>query len=163
MLPIGTATRNMKQKAVLVRMTTRALKGRLYSVIQDWTNVCLFSNLPGYDLICNCDSKEPGAIDVGVLTSKDQLPVRALNYGDDNYIYQWKKYELGNLVCQGKGALFPSEEKNEEKYQQLKTEIGEVKDDLGETQTDLDDLESSIRNVEVNLQSWPVSHRACDS
>ena len=56
-----------------------------------------------YEVICNCDTKEPEAIDVGVLTSKDQLPVIGLHYGDDNYSYQWKKYNLGNLVCKGKG------------------------------------------------------------
>ena len=99
------------------------------------------SNLPGYDLICNCDSKEPGAIDVGVLTSKDQLPVTSLNYGDDNYRYQWKKYELGNLVCGGKSRSLPSEGKNEDRYLELKNEIGEVKDDLSDAKTNLDDLQ----------------------
>jgi len=84
----------------------------------------------GFELICNCDSKEPEAIDIGVLTSKDQLPVRGLFYGDDNYRYQWKKYDLGNLICKGKGAMFPSEDKNEERYTELKTEIAEVQSDL---------------------------------
>ena len=93
------------------------------------TRLYILSNPPGYDLICNCDTKEPGAIDVGVLTSKDQLPVLALHYGDDNYRYQWKKYDLGDLVCQGKQGTFSSEEKNEA-FLKLKTEIDEARVDI---------------------------------
>ena len=48
---------------------------------------------------------------------------------------------MGNLVCEGKSGNFPSEEKNEERYQELKTEIAEVKADLVEVQTDLDDVQ----------------------
>ena len=48
---------------------------------------------------------------------------------------------MGNLICQGKSRSFPSEEKSEERYQELKTEIDEVKADLGEVQTNLDDVQ----------------------
>jgi len=87
------------------------------------TNSCIHDNL-GYDLICNCDSRGKDAIDAGVLTSKDQLPVRALYYGDDDLRYQWKKYDLGDLVCSGKSGHFPSEER----YLELRTDLDDVQE-----------------------------------
>ena len=87
----------------------------------------MFSNV-GNDLICNCDSKGKGAIDAGVLTSKDQLPVTRLNYGDDYHRTEWKKYELGNLICSGKNGFYPSEEKEQQMYLELRTDLDDVQE-----------------------------------
>ena len=48
-------------------------------------------------------------IDSGLLTNKNQLPVSQLNYGDSAGRYSWIEYELGPLICQGQGGLYPSE------------------------------------------------------
>ena len=82
----------------------------------------------GNDLICNCDSKGKGAIDVGVLTSKDQLPVTKLSYGDDYYRDEWKKYELGNLVCSGKNGFYPSEDNEKKLYWELRNDLNDVQE-----------------------------------
>lgn len=61
--------------------------------------------------------------DIGVITSKSQLPIQALYYGDDEKRYQWKKYEIGDLVCSGKEGYFPSEERLNEMYEELRTDL----------------------------------------
>ena len=48
-------------------------------------------------------------VDSGLLTNKNQLPVSQLNYGDSAGRYSWIEYELGPLICQGQGGLYPSE------------------------------------------------------
>ena len=48
-------------------------------------------------------------VDSGLLTNKNELPVSQLNYGDSAGRYSWIEYELGPLICQGQGGLYPSE------------------------------------------------------
>ena len=60
------------------------------------------------DNVCNCDDRENN-VDVGILTSRDQLPVTQLAYGASNHRYSWIHYTLGDLVCFGKRGLYPSE------------------------------------------------------
>ena len=60
------------------------------------------------DNICNCDDRDTNS-DVGVLSSRDQLPVTQLAYGDSDHRYSFIHYELGDLVCYGKRGLYPSE------------------------------------------------------
>ena len=49
------------------------------------------------DNICNCDDRDTVNIDEGILTSKDQLPVMRLNYGDSMERYSWIQYTLGTI------------------------------------------------------------------
>ena len=42
--------------------------------------------------LCNCDARDEVNVDVGVLTSKDQLPVMMLAYGDSRERASWIQY-----------------------------------------------------------------------
>ena len=64
---------------------------------------------PSKDNICNCDDMNSADVDSGLLTNKNHLPVSQLNYGDSAGRYSWIEYELGPLICQGQGGLYPSE------------------------------------------------------
>ena len=59
--------------------------------------------------LCNCDDRETNT-DVGLLTSREQLPVTQLAYGASDHRYSFIHYSLGDLVCFGKRGLYPSEE-----------------------------------------------------
>ena len=59
--------------------------------------------------ICNCDARDNVNVDYGVLTSRDQLPVMELAYGDSQYRYSWIHYTLGRFTCEGKRWIYPSE------------------------------------------------------
>ena len=59
--------------------------------------------------ICNCDARDNVNVDYGVLTSRDQLPVMELAYGDSEYRYSWIHYTLGRFTCEGKRWIYPSE------------------------------------------------------
>ena len=59
--------------------------------------------------ICNCDARDNVNVDYGVLTSRDQLPVMELAYGDSQYRYSWIHYTLGDFTCEGKRWVYPSE------------------------------------------------------
>jgi len=61
--------------------------------------------------LCNCDSRAESMIDSGVITSKSQLPITKLLYGDSEKRYSYIKYSLGPLICSGKNGIYPSEEK----------------------------------------------------
>jgi len=61
------------------------------------------------DNLCNCDDRDTVNIDEGILTSKDQLPVMRLNYGDSMERYSWIQYTLGSFSCSGKNGLYPYE------------------------------------------------------
>ena len=63
----------------------------------------------GADNLCNCDDRDNMNIDYGVLTSRDQLPVMELAYGDSQYRYSWIHYTLGDFTCEGKRWIYPSE------------------------------------------------------
>ena len=52
--------------------------------------------------LCNCDARDEVNVDVGVLTSKDQLPVMMLAYGDSRERASWIQYR--KLVY---NSLFP--------------------------------------------------------
>ena len=58
--------------------------------------------------VCNCDDRENN-VDVGILSSRDQLPVTQLAYGASNHRYSFIHYTLGDLICYGKRGLYPSE------------------------------------------------------
>jgi len=58
--------------------------------------------------ICNCDDRDNN-IDEGILTSKEQLPVMRLSYGDSMRRYSWIHYTLGHFSCSGKKGLYPHE------------------------------------------------------
>ena len=58
--------------------------------------------------VCNCDDRENN-VDVGILSSRDQLPVTQLAYGASNHRYSFIRYTLGDLICYGKRGLYPSE------------------------------------------------------
>ena len=58
--------------------------------------------------LCNCDDRDINN-DVGILSSRDQLPVTQLAYGDSDHRYSFIHYALGDLVCYGKRGLYPSE------------------------------------------------------
>ena len=59
--------------------------------------------------ICNCDARDNVNVDYGVLSSRDQLPVMELAYGDSQYRYSWIHYTLGRFTCEGKRWIYPSE------------------------------------------------------
>ena len=59
--------------------------------------------------LCNCDDRETNT-DIGLLTSREQLPVTQLAYGASDHRYSFIHYTLGDLVCFGKRGLYPSEE-----------------------------------------------------
>ena len=61
--------------------------------------------------LCNCDDRDIGT-DVGILSSRDQLPVTQLAFGDSEHRYSFIHYTLGDLVCYGKRGLYPSEADN---------------------------------------------------
>ena len=63
----------------------------------------------GADNLCNCDDRDNMNIDYGILTSRDQLPVMELAYGDSQYRYSWIHYTLGQFTCEGKRWIYPSE------------------------------------------------------
>ena len=54
-------------------------------------------------------------------------------------------------MCEGKSKNFPSEEKNEERYKELKTEIDDVRSDLGEVQTDLNDVKTDLNKARTDI------------
>ena len=81
----------------------------------------LSCNSNNYDYICNCDSNDEAQVDAGVISSKSQLPITKLLYGDSEKRYSWIEYSLGNLVCSGKSGKYPSEER----LNQLKDKINE--------------------------------------
>ena len=58
--------------------------------------------------LCNCDDRDVNN-DVGILSSRDQLPVTQMAYGDSDHRYSFIHYALGDLVCYGKRGLYPSE------------------------------------------------------
>ena len=57
--------------------------------------------------MCNCDSFGESAVDEGVLTNKDQLPVTELAYGGGSGLYSFISYNLGHLECRGKDSIQP--------------------------------------------------------
>ena len=57
------------------------------------------------DFVCNCDSMTSDVIDEGVLTDKNSLPVKSLQYGGALTKFSSVKYILGPLVCSGKGRM----------------------------------------------------------
>ena len=59
--------------------------------------------------LCNCDDRETNT-DIGILSSREQLPVTQLAYGASDHRYSFIQYSLGDLVCFGKRGLYPSEE-----------------------------------------------------
>ena len=61
------------------------------------------------DNICNCDDRDIVNVDEGILTSKDQLPVMKLSYGDSRGRSSWIHYHLGQFSCSGKYGLYPYE------------------------------------------------------
>ena len=58
--------------------------------------------------LCNCDDRENN-VDVGILSSRQQLPVTQLAYGASHRRHSWIHYTLGDLICYGKRGLYPSE------------------------------------------------------
>ena len=42
--------------------------------------------------LCNCDARDEVNVDIGVLTSRDQLPVMMLAYGDSRERASWIQY-----------------------------------------------------------------------
>ena len=60
--------------------------------------------------MCNCDSTGYNNIDEGVLTDRDQLPVRELAYGNGAGVYNALSYMVGHLECTGKDpkSVYPS-------------------------------------------------------
>ena len=58
--------------------------------------------------LCSCDDRDVNS-DTGILSSRDQLPVTQLAYGDSNHRYSFIHYALGDFVCYGKRGLYPSE------------------------------------------------------
>ena len=71
--------------------------------------ISLSYHSPSTGNICNCDDMNSADIDSGVLTNMKELPVSQLNYGDSAGRWSWIEYELGPLICQGQGGLYPSE------------------------------------------------------
>jgi len=69
--------------------------------------------------ICNCDSFGQGVEDRGVLTNKNQLPVKSLSYGDDVGTLSFIRFKLGFLECSGKevGVVYPAEQKDHRRDQ----------------------------------------------
>ena len=64
-----------------------------------------------------------------------------LSYGDDENRYQWKQYDLGNLVCHGKQGVYPSQEKGQQLYSELKQDIDCIESELEEINVNLDDVQ----------------------
>ena len=82
------------------------------------------------EYICNCDSKDEGVSDIGILTAKSDLPVQMLSFGDDEKPYAWKQYSLGPLVCNGKASSFPSEQEKLQKYEEFSYAIDKNKENI---------------------------------
>ena len=59
--------------------------------------------------LCNCDARDDANVDFGVLSSRDQLPVMELAYGDSQNRYSWIHYILGRFTCERKRWIYPSE------------------------------------------------------
>ena len=59
--------------------------------------------------LCNCDARDNVNVDFGVLSSRDQLPVMELAYGDSQNRYSWIHYTLGRFTCERKRWIYPSE------------------------------------------------------
>jgi len=81
--------------------------------------------------LCNCDARDEVNVDIGVLTSRDQLPVMMLAYGDSRERTSWIQYRLGSFSCSGKRGYYPNEAEIMERLDDL-----EMRDDDLQNQID---------------------------
>lgn len=58
-----------------------------------------------FEPICNCDTVGAELVDVGILTDKESLPVKSLQYGGAMTQFSSIKYILGSLTCSGKAKV----------------------------------------------------------
>jgi len=119
------------------------------------------------EFYCNCDSRRDNVVDVGLLTSKTQLPVTKLYYGDSEARYSYIKYDLGNLICSGKSGSYPSQERDNQLYIQLKGEIGELEaqteNELNQVNTQLashNQRLDDVQEVNYSFKYYPSSKEA---
>ena len=97
--------------------------------------------MEGHNYICNCDDRGVAGgsrVDSGVLSSRSQLPVLSLNYGDSAQSRSWIQYSLGNLECRGKGKYYPSEMKIRTQFEEFEQKMNNFTVKTEKAKQDLD-------------------------
>merc|ERR1712184_183967 len=115
----------------------------------------------GISSLCNCDAGQSN-VDVGLLTSLDQLPVMELNYRATSGMFSWIAYRIGNLECSGKrnGKIYPSEV-NKNKIEKIENDIDANTNEIRQNQNDIGQLKE--RTDENKNEIGRVNNRTADT
>merc|ERR1712184_177450 len=115
----------------------------------------------GISSLCNCDAGQSN-VDVGLLTSLDQLPVMKLNYKSSSGMFSWIAYRIGNLECTGKRnvTIYPSEV-NKNKMEKIENDIEANTNAIRQNQNDIGQLKE--RTDENKNEIGRVNNRTADT